>query len=213
MGELMTDRRFKDIVVQGFTPEYESIKLMMYRGPTFDLAQIQTTMRHLYVDNLSRSKEAGGRIAGRGIAMSAEPVVCYNCDEVGHFSRNCRMPAKKNTGGYNKQGKKDSKKTPAGAKAGSGGGGSAGETWCSVHKSTTHNDTECYQQGARRPQGNAFTTAVLDTHTSLADDGEKSAFNVNDDFDGGFLWMASTKGRVSLPNSCGITMLVDSGAT
>ena len=67
----MTDRRFKDIVVQGFTPEYESIKLMMYRDPTFDVAQIQTTMRRMYLDNLSRSKEAGGRIAGRGIAMLA----------------------------------------------------------------------------------------------------------------------------------------------
>ena len=63
MGEPMTDRRFKDIAVQGFTPEYESISLMMYRDSTFDLAQIQTTMRHLYQDNLSRSNEAKGRIA------------------------------------------------------------------------------------------------------------------------------------------------------
>ncbi|CAN0219174.1 unnamed protein product, partial [Scytosiphon promiscuus] len=98
MGEPMTDRRFKDIVVQGFSPEYASIKLMMYRDPTFDLAQIQTTMRHLYLDNLyldnlSRSNETKGRIAGRGIAMSAESVICYNCYEVGHISRNCPMPA------------------------------------------------------------------------------------------------------------------------
>ena len=54
---------------------------MMYRDPTVDLAQIQTTMRHLYLDNLSRSNEAKGRIAGRGVAMSAETVVCYNCDK------------------------------------------------------------------------------------------------------------------------------------
>ena len=68
--------------------------MMMYRDPPFDLAQIQTAVRHLYLDNLSRSKEAEGRIAGRGIVMSAESVVCYNCDEVGHISRNYRMPAK-----------------------------------------------------------------------------------------------------------------------
>ena len=77
MDKSMTDRRSKDIVVQGFTPEYESIKLMMYRDPTFDLAQIQTTMRPLYLDNLSRSNEVKGRIAGRGVAMSTETVVLY----------------------------------------------------------------------------------------------------------------------------------------
>ncbi|CAN0094055.1 unnamed protein product, partial [Laminaria digitata] len=112
-------------------------------------------MRHLYLDNLSRRKEAEGRITGRDIAMSVESVVCYNCDEVGHISRNCAMSAKNNTGGYTKQGKKDSKKNPSWAKAGSRGGGGAGDKWCSVHKSTTHSDTECYQQGARRPQGMA----------------------------------------------------------
>ncbi|CAN0352706.1 unnamed protein product, partial [Scytosiphon promiscuus] len=105
MGEPMTDRRFKDIVVQGFSPEYENIKLMMYRDPTFDLAQIQTTMRHI--------------------------------------SRNCPMPAKGNTGGYTKQGKKGNKKKPSGANAGIGDGDGAGEKWCSVHKSTTHNDADC----------------------------------------------------------------------
>ncbi|CAN0373449.1 unnamed protein product, partial [Scytosiphon promiscuus] len=101
MGEPMTDRRFKDIIVQGFSPEYESIKLMMYRDPTFDLAQIQTTMRHLYLDNLSRSNEAKGRIVGRGVAIKKKP----------------------------------------GAKT--GGGGGAGQKWCSVHNSTTHNDADC----------------------------------------------------------------------
>lgn len=68
----MTDRRFKDIIVQGFSPEYESIKLMMYRDPTFDSVQIQVTMHRLCLDNLSRSNEVKGSIAGRGIVISAE---------------------------------------------------------------------------------------------------------------------------------------------
>lgn len=46
---------------------------MIYRDPTFGLDQLQTTMRHLYLDNLSRDKQATGRIAKRGIAMSAVP--------------------------------------------------------------------------------------------------------------------------------------------
>lgn len=37
MGEPITDRRCKDICLQGYTSEYKNIKLMMmYRDPTFD---------------------------------------------------------------------------------------------------------------------------------------------------------------------------------
>ena len=47
MGEMISDRRFKDVCVQGFTAEYKDIKLMMYRDPTFDIDQMQSPMRHL----------------------------------------------------------------------------------------------------------------------------------------------------------------------
>ena len=71
MGESISNRRFKDICVQGFTPEYKDIKLMMYRDPTFDIDQMQTTMRHLCLDDLSRSSGAG-KVAGRGMAVSRD---------------------------------------------------------------------------------------------------------------------------------------------
>ena len=58
---------------------------MMHRHPTFDVAQFQKTMRHLYVGNLSRTKQAKDRNAGRVIATTVEPVVCYNCDKTGYF--------------------------------------------------------------------------------------------------------------------------------
>ena len=106
------------------------------------------------------------------------------------------MPANSDTAGYTKQdkGKMDSKKKPPGAKAGSGGGGGAGQQWCSANDSTTHNDANFYQEGSPHPQkGGAFTTVVLGAHPSLVDDDEKPAFNASDDFDGGFLWMASNK--------------------
>lgn len=54
--------------------------------------------------------------------MSAEAVHCKDCDEVGHISCNCPMPAKNNTEGNTKQGKKGSKKEPSGANAGSDAG-------------------------------------------------------------------------------------------
>ena len=106
-------------------------------------------------------------------------------------------------------GKQDSKKKPSGANAGFGDRGGAGGKWCSDHKPTTHNATESHQQGAPRPQGNDFiASAVLDARNALADDdNKKPGFQLDDEF------MASTKERTSLPNSCGITMLVDSAAT
>jgi len=90
MGEPITDRRFKDICVQGFTSDYKDIKLMMYRDPTFDIEQMQSTMRHLYLDDLSRNSGAKGKIAGRGVAMSAETSICNYCGKEGHHARTCR---------------------------------------------------------------------------------------------------------------------------
>ncbi|CAN0596200.1 unnamed protein product, partial [Laminaria digitata] len=89
MGEPISDRRFKDICVQGFTPDYKDIKLMMYRNPTFDIEQMQTTMRHLYLDDLSRNGGAKGKIAGRGVAMAAGTSTCHTCGKEGHYARNC----------------------------------------------------------------------------------------------------------------------------
>ena len=50
MGEMIFDRRFKDICAQAFTAaEYKDIKMMMYRDPTFGIEQIQSTVRHIYI--------------------------------------------------------------------------------------------------------------------------------------------------------------------
>ena len=40
MGETISGRRLKDICVQGFTAEYNDMKMMMYRDPTFDIDQM-----------------------------------------------------------------------------------------------------------------------------------------------------------------------------
>ena len=44
-GEPTTDRRFKDICVQGFTHDYKAIKLMMYRDTTFHIEEMQNAIR------------------------------------------------------------------------------------------------------------------------------------------------------------------------
>ena len=53
MGGPISDQRFKDICVQGFTPEYRDIKMMIYRDPTFDIDQMQSTTRPLYLRRLA----------------------------------------------------------------------------------------------------------------------------------------------------------------
>lgn len=198
-GDPMTDRRFKH---KGLSPEYESIELMMCRGPTFELAQIQTTLRHLpalrhlFLDSLCRGNEAEGRIAGPSVVMLAHSIACFNCGRVGRISRNCPMLAMNNTGGYTKHGQKDHKKEPSIAKARSEGEGGAGGKRSSVHKSTTNSNNERYQQGEPRPRGNAFTTAALDAHTSPTDDDNNSVFNFSDDSASGVVWIASIKERI-----------------
>ena len=39
MGEPISDRRFKDVCVQGFTAEYKDIKLITYRDPPSTLTR------------------------------------------------------------------------------------------------------------------------------------------------------------------------------
>ena len=48
MGEKISDRWFKDICVTSFTDEYKDVKMMMYRDSSFDIDQMQTTMRHMF---------------------------------------------------------------------------------------------------------------------------------------------------------------------
>ena len=176
--EHVTDRHFTDIIVQGLPESYHVIKITTYKDPNFDLAKIQATMRHRYLDDLSRNKT--GRIARRGMAMIAASdttvVICHNCGKEGHHNSGCAVPGKMFAKG----------KKPAAA-AGNNkktGGGGAGQKWCSVHKTTSHNDNECYTQGAQRPQttSSTHTAAILSV-----DSGERStAINFDDDFDKGF---------------------------
>ena len=59
MGEYISDRYFKNICVTRFTDNYKDVKMMMYRDPSFDVDQMQTTMRHMFLDEQSRNGTKG----------------------------------------------------------------------------------------------------------------------------------------------------------
>ncbi|CAM9617643.1 unnamed protein product [Ectocarpus sp. 8 AP-2014] len=54
MGEKISDRYFKDVCVTGLTDEYKDVKMTMYRDPNFNVNQMQTTMRHMFLGEQSR---------------------------------------------------------------------------------------------------------------------------------------------------------------
>ena len=123
MGEKISDRWFKNICVTGFTDEYKDVKMMRCCDSSFDIDQMQTIMRCMFLDQQSRNGTEG-RIAGRGTAMTTKTwtdrdVYCFKCKERGHTKRNCP--------------KFEPRTKPDGA-----------AKWCSVHRTTSHSGEECY---------------------------------------------------------------------
>ena len=213
MGENISDRWFKGICVMGFTDEYKNEKMMVYRDSSFDIDQMQTTMRHMFLDQQSR-KRTKGRIAGRGTAMrnktlTNHDVYCFKCKERGHTKRKCT--------------KFKPRTKPDGA-----------AEWCSVHRTTSHSDQECYSQGETRPNkkasvslacascahcssgNNKFTTDTTATaKDNESPDSEKPVINFagsNNDFDVGFMFTSAATRRFT-PSTKGATLLVDGGAS
>ena len=172
---------------------------------------MQSTMRHLYLDDLSRNDRAKGAVAGRGITMTAETSTCYNCVKKGHYTRNCMH---KSTGAHGKPKNKEDSKMKSGSKD------AAEQKLCCVHKTTSHDDAECYAQGASRPSENdnahiASSAAVLSASSPPTNDDEKPSLNF-DDFDKGLAFSGLVAGsdvRGFHPNVDRITMIVDSGAS
>ena len=170
MGEPITGRRFKDICVLGFTSEYKNIKMMMHQDPAFDIDHMQSTMRHLYLDDRSRNSDT--RNAGRGVPMTTAST-SSQYGKRGHYARNCWQRKddndSKSTGANNKQENKECSNGQAASNVG------AEHKWCSVHKTTSHDDRECYKQGAPRPSqiGHAHTASAAQVSSTHPNDDEK----------------------------------------
>lgn len=205
MGEAISDRRFKDMCVQGFSDENNDISMMVFRDPTFNVLQMQLTLRNIFMDAQSR-KSSKGRIAGRVFAMTTavSEVVCHGCNETGHIRRNCPR--------LNLKGKKKTK--PAGARK-----------WCSFHYTTTHSDEECYQQGAKRREegaksaSKAFSACTQCAHCASSSTPQETNngeavddfIHQDEDSDNGFIF--ATCSPSSTASATGTAFLVESGAS
>ena len=213
MREKVSDRGFKDVCVTGFTDEYKDVKMMVYHDSSFDIDQMQTTTRHMFLDQQSRNGTKGC-IVGRGTAMTTKTstdhdVYCFKCKERGYTKRNCpKFKPRTKPDGVAK--------------------------WCSVHRTTSHGNKECYSQGATRPNKKASVSlacascarcssgnnkSTADTTAAAKDnessDSEKPVISFagsNNDFDGGFMFTAAVTRRFT-PSTKGTTLLVDSGAS
>ena len=86
MGETIFDRRFKHICVQGFSAEYNDIKMMMYRDPISDIDQMQSMMRYCSFNYISPNSDT--KIAGRRVAMAAAST-CSHCGKKELYARSC----------------------------------------------------------------------------------------------------------------------------
>ena len=135
---------------------------------------------------------------------SEQDIICYWCKNRGHSKKDCP--------------KFKSRTKPAGA-----------AKWCSVHRTTTHRNEECYSQGATRPTKNASVSLACTNcrRCTSADSKEPTVDNTepshsdkpvinfagsSDYFDGGFMYAAGMPGRFT-PSAKGATLLVDSGAS
>lgn len=60
MGEHISDCRFKDMRAQDFTTNFKDIKLMMYRDPTFNTHEMQSTVSLMFLDDLLTRRRRQG---------------------------------------------------------------------------------------------------------------------------------------------------------
>ena len=91
---------------------------------------MQSAMRYLFLNDLSRDDGEKGAIAGRGIAITREKLTCHACGKKGHYARNVKGKKESNNsrsiGANDKQMNKESSKIKTGSK-------DTAEKWCSVH--------------------------------------------------------------------------------
>ena len=171
MGEIVSDERFEDIILQAISNDYDYVRQTSFRVRDFGLKEIKTTMRNMYIDSLSRPSTKP--IAGRGVAMQASNgdsnIKCFNCKQIGHRRRDCPelLRDNKQHHQHNKGPKKKHWKK---------GSGQPGPKWCSLHKTTSHSDEECYKQqkdAHNKPQGRINFADVGSAHVPQADDSDE----------------------------------------
>ena len=81
LGEKQSDERFDDILLQGLNDYYGFVKMTNVHSPNFIINDIQSMIRNLYIDRLSRPGHVN-KLAGIQAAMTttkgSRKVRCYN---------------------------------------------------------------------------------------------------------------------------------------
>ena len=80
MGEKISDERFEDIFLKRLTDGYEFVNMTSFCSPHFVIEEIQSMMRNLYIDRLSRPGHVN-KLAGTAMTTTRGPrkVRCYKC--------------------------------------------------------------------------------------------------------------------------------------
>ena len=86
--------------------------------------------------------------------MTVETSTCHNCGEKGHYARSCKGRKESNSnsksiGANDKQKNKEISKVKTGSKD-----ETADQKLGSAHKTTSHDDAQCYTHGVPRPSEN-----------------------------------------------------------
>ncbi|CAB1101901.1 unnamed protein product [Ectocarpus sp. CCAP 1310/34] len=218
----------EDICVTGFTNEYKDVKMTMYRDPDFNVDNMQTTMRHMFLDEQSR-KGPKSRIAGGGFALTtttSEGPTCFDCGEKGHIRSSC--PERK--------GKGTKKTKPAGANNNTGKALSACANCAhclsasnKIEPATTKREassTEAeidFSEDGESEEGFMYATVHKrgelkpnDTEATMLEASSTKAeidFSADGESEEAFMYATAHKGGEFEANAAGATLLVDTGAS
>jgi len=143
MGETISDEVYESLLIDALSKPFEFIKHRHFENPSLGIDSIKNTAINFYIDKHSRQ---GSSIAGRGTAMTATSGEGKDscCKACGH----CQRSGTQNKGKW-KKGKKDK---------------DSSQKWCSLHKTTSHSDSECFKQ--KELENLKANLALLDTKSS-----------------------------------------------
>lgn len=89
-----------DIIAQGPLEKYRDKNLTTYKDPGLDLAKVQATVRHLYMDDVSRNRARMSYGVAWPAILESGPdlntIICRNCGKVEPRKSGCTMPSKYN---------------------------------------------------------------------------------------------------------------------
>ena len=197
MDEPIFDRRFKNVCVQGFAAEYEDTMLMMYRDSTFDIDQMQSTMRYLYLDDLSRNNGTKG--GSPVVALRSATIVARKDILLATAGRNGMKPTNvavmlvettaRNRRARNLSGKGPNPRQEKLEELVDRSGALSVRQLLTALRGAMH--------GLPRPEpkGAHLASAVLCAGPPPADDDAKPSLNMDDDFDKGICIFRTNDGQ------------------